>query len=184
MSTVSQAELDALVMMAQSGNNRAWELLFEYYQPGLLRFAHKLCSDPSQAKDAVQDVWLKSMSTLSRLQDPRTFRAWMYRAVKWRVLDTFRRQQTRQQATDKLASQWEDESPQFEPECDDLQQLIEQLPETEREAIYLFYQSDLSLMEISAVQAVPVGTVKSRLNRARNRLKNNLEKQDEYRSED
>lgn len=179
MGTVSQAELDALVLLAQDGSKHAWELLYEYHHPALLRFAYKLCTDQSQAKDAVQDCWVKAMSSLGRLNDPRAFRAWMYRAVKWRVLDGFRRQQTRQQAAVMLSAECE-ESDSIHKQSDDLGKWINGLPEDEREALYLFYQSDLSLSEISAVQSVPVGTVKSRLNRARNRLKEIWEKQDEY----
>ncbi len=177
---VSQGEIDALVIAAQTGNKQALELLFEYYQPDFLRFAYKLCSDQQQAKDAVQDVWLKSVTTLNRLEDPRTFRAWMFRAIKWRVMDGFRRQKTRERAAQNLSGLEQDCSENPADEHEALQYHIDRLPEPEKEAIYLFYQSDLSLAEIAAIQGVPSGTVKSRLNRARNRLKIILENEDEY----
>lgn len=178
---VSQGELDALVIAAQTGNKQALELLFEYYQSDFLRFAYKLCSDQQQAKDAVQDVWLKSVTTLSRLDDPGAFKAWMFRAIKWRVMDAFRRQKTRDQAAQTLSGLSQDHAEKPSDEFETLQFHINHLPDAEKEAIYLFYQSDLSLAEIAAIQGVPGGTVKSRLNRARNRLKDILENEDEYR---
>jgi RNA polymerase sigma-70 factor (ECF subfamily) len=49
--------------------------------------------------------------------------------------------------------------------------MVERLPEVERQAIYLFYLEEMSIKELAKVFDVPTGTVKSRLNRARTRLK-------------
>lgn len=174
LSQVSQPQLDSLVLLAQHGNLEALELLYQVMQPLLLSFALRLCCDRQMAMDSVQDAWLCSIKTIVKMNDPRVFKSWMFRAVKWKVIDMQRANQAQQQIFDDLASfnEIESNSP-AEPESKDqeLLALIKDLPADEQEAVYLFYLNGLSIYEISIVQKVPLGTVKSRMNRARNRLK-------------
>lgn len=180
MDSVTQPELDALVLSAQQGKRNALELLYEYYQPAMLRFAYTLCSDQQLAMDAVHDVWLKSVNSLSRLNDPRAFKAWIFRAVKWRIIDIHRKRKSFENAVERMKPTEDEELGVNNEENIRLTNLIRHLPENEKEAIYLFYQAQFSLADIAALQGVPSGTVKSRLNRARNRLKKQLEGHNEY----
>lgn len=174
MSEVSQPQLDSLVLLAQHGNLEALELLYQLMQPLLLSFALRLCNDRQIALDSVQEAWLSSIKSIVKMKDPRVFKSWMFRSVKWKVIDMQRVTQAQQQIVDSLANTNEIEtSSQVEPETQDQQllALIKDLPPDEQEAVYLFYLNGLSIYEISIVQKVPLGTIKSRLNRARNRLK-------------
>ncbi len=175
----TQAEIDALVMRAQSGDESALSLLYELFHPRLMRFAFQFCNESSSANDVVHDVWLKSVTSIRRLNDPRVFTSWLFKAVKWGCLDHIRKQKVRQ---NYLASvqQMSDNENCFEQDIGlDVASLIRDLPDIEREVIYLFYQEELQVTDIALVQEVPIGTVKSRLNRARNRIKQKLENDDE-----
>lgn len=154
-------------------------MLFTHVSPGMLRFAYRLCGDPDIAQEVVQDVWLTSLKSLRRLKDPRAFKSWIFRAVKWQSLDTLRKQQ----ATEKLKKHFEEQASdeQAEQKRDELLTLISRLPFSELQVVYLFYQEDMKLNEIALIEEIPVGTVKSKLNRARLKLKEPLEKQDEFR---
>ena len=171
---MQQAELDGLVLAAQSGNADAFGALVQHLQPGLLRFSYHICQDPNMAKDAVQEVWLQCSRTLRRLEDPRALKSWLHRAVRWRTLDQLRKQQKEKDnvsCSDEplLAHQVEDSA------LSELEEKMQLLPDADRQALHLFYLEDLSIKEISAVLGIPSGTVKSRLNRARNCLKATLE---------
>ena len=177
-----QAEQDALVLLAQRGNNKALEMLFRHISPGMSRYAYRLCGDPELAQEVVQDVWVKSLKTLRRLQDPRAFKSWIFRAVKWQALDALRKVTAREKVED--LEQHADIEAEDIAQCEastELLDLIAGLPQPERQVVYLFYQEDMQLSEIAIIEEVPVGTVKSRLNRAREKLRQKLENQDEFR---
>jgi len=174
---MQQAEQDLLVIAAQSGNHKAFNLLFLTYQKPLVGFAYKICGDQEMAKDAVQDSWMKSTKTLRRLKDPRAFKSWIYRLVRWRTTDLIRQKVSRKELDETdLDAQVETITP--ETSSDDTTELnnaINQLPPIEKQMIHLFYLDEMKLTEISAVLEIPKGTVKSRLNRARNLLKQKFE---------
>ncbi|MFT4939552.1 MAG: RNA polymerase sigma factor (sigma-70 family) [Paraglaciecola sp.] len=177
-----QAEQDALVLLAQSGNEKSLAMLFAALQPGLVRFAYKLCNNQQWALDATQEAWLKAIKSLPRLDDPRAFKSWLFRGVRWTVLDCVRKHRAEEKKQQSLAQAAESAEPlQVETNGWSLSEMINDLPEDEKQAIYLFYQEDMRLSEIALVQEVPVNTVKTRLYRGKAKLKLWLEKQDECR---
>ena len=176
-----QAEQDALVILAQSGNKKALAMLYTTLQPGLVRFAYKLCNNQQWALDASQDAWIKSIKSLVRLNDPRAFKSWLFRAVRWTVLDYVRKHLAEQKAQISLAQTTDIENPlAIEKKQLSLSEMISELPEDEKQAIYLFYHEEMRLSEIAIVQDVPLNTVKTRLYRGKAKLKLWLEKQDEH----
>lgn len=169
-----QAEQDALVILAQGGDERALSLLYETITPALTRFAFHLLQEPADASDVVQQVWLNAVRDLSRIRDPRVFRSWLYRAVRWQCQDRTRRNMSRDAALDAIEKDSQELPPSTEPPVDGdpgILSFIQRLPQAEREAVYMFYQSGLSIEDIAMIQGTPTGTTKSRLNRARHRLK-------------
>jgi RNA polymerase sigma factor (sigma-70 family) len=171
-----QAEQDLLVLESQSGNEKAFECLVTYFHPQLVKFASNLSGNHALAKDAVQDVWITISKKLKTLDDPRAFKSWLFRAVRWRVLDLLKAKFNQYQAIENI-----DESSmnvaldESEIENRHLRKLIKNLPEQESSVIYLFYLLDLSLLEIALVLEIPTGTVKSRLSKARESLKQQLQ---------
>ncbi|WP_417445540.1 RNA polymerase sigma factor [Kangiella sp.] len=165
---MEQAEQDLLVLEAQSGNEKAFECLVIWFHPLLVKFATSLSGNSALAKDAVQDVWLQILKKLRRLEDPRAFKSWLFRAVRWRVIDLMRGKAMQFEALDDNGIEiLPDHS---ELEYRQLHQQINRLGKLEREVIYLFYLVELTVAEAALVLEVPQGTVKSRLNRARKQL--------------
>lgn len=175
---MQQAEEDLLVIAAQQGNERAFDRLFKRYHKPLLRFAYKLAADRDIANDAVQDTWIKSTSSIRRLKDPRAYKSWLYRSVKWRVVDIQRQRIKRneQQYPSEIENLEVKQNITIEDK-DELSVAINQLPPVEKQIIHLFYLDEMTLIEISIVLEIAVGTVKSRLNRARKMLKQKFENQ-------
>ena len=172
-----QAEQDALVVLAQQGDEDAFTMLYRKLTPELIRFGFRVCRDHQMASDLVQEVWLSSLKSIRRLDDPRVFRSWMYRAVKWKALDAVRYTNRVTELDERELAEVAEESESDESRV--LLSLVSQLPQEEQQTVYLFYASELKLDEIAIVLEVPVGTVKSRLNRSRNKLKDLWEKQNE-----
>jgi len=163
---------ERLVLKAQAGDTRAFEVLYRAYQPSLIRFAIRLTGVEATAQDAVQDAWIMVARSLGDLKAPHMFRARIFKAVRWRVLD-----QLRKRKFEPMPLNEEAEAVSSAPmkrqqlaTSDQLVTLVDSLPEVERQAVYLFYLEELKCEEIAQVLDVPAGTVKSRLNRARSRL--------------
>lgn len=173
----TRAKEEKLVLAALAGNERAFEALYRLYQPSLLRFSYRLCNDDTLARDAVQDAWMLTLRSMKQVFPPHTFRARVFRAVRWRTFDHIRRR-GKNAGEELFEDAVADENPEAWATGDQLRRLIKALPEDEGEALYLFYLEDLSIAEIAAVQYVPSGTVKSRLSRARGRLKQQIEPPD------
>lgn len=173
---MEQAQIDLLVIDAKLGKDIAFEQLFNYFQQGLLRYAYKVSSDPQIAQEATQNSWIKVTTNLTKLKDPRAFKSWLFQLTHWQVLDLLRKQKIHEQCID---IEEVDELTSSAPanENSELYFHISQLENIDKQAIHLFYLEEMSLQEISIVLSIPIGTVKSRLNRARNALKNKLSNQ-------
>lgn len=172
----TRAKEEKLVLAAQDGNERAFEALYRLYQPSLLRFSFRLCGDETLARDSVQDAWMLTLRTLKQAFPPHTFRARVFKAVRWRTFDRIRRR-GRAAGEELFEDQVAEEKSEVWATSDQLRRLIKALPQAEGEALYLFYLEDLSVTEIAAIQDVPTGTVKSRLSRARDRLRQKIDPQ-------
>jgi len=166
---------ELLVLKAQQGNSRAFETLVRSYQPSLLRFAYRICKSEPMAADAVQDAWVTTARTLAALHEPSMFRARIFKAVRWRCLDILRKQAKGQVSYDEAEEMLAAPEANLWATKDQIVALIEQLPDVERQAVYLFYLEELKVDEIASVMDVPPGTIKSRLNRARRRLQEQVE---------
>jgi len=169
---MNQAEQDLLVLTAQDGNHRAFGALVKFYHNKLYGFAYKLTSNREVANDAVQNAWLKASKNLRKLKDPRAFKSWIYRLVRWSALDLIKKNNHDKEFLEKLYSEdFFSSSVENEFTNSTLAELIEKLPNIEKQIIHLFYLDELTIKELSIVLEIPAGTVKSRLFRARNLLK-------------
>lgn len=167
-----QAEEDLVVMQAQLGSQAALGLLYRHYQVRLARFAYRLCSDDELAKDAVQEAWLHIAKRLRKLENPKIFRSWLYRAVRWRVLDALRKRSRYEEHCDSEHDLNEMAAPDLgDDSSHSLASLIKFLPKLESEIVHLFYLEEMKMREIALILDIPQGTVKSRLYRARETLK-------------
>lgn len=167
-----------LVLRSQDGDGEAFELLVARWQPRLLRHARHLLGGESGAVDAahevVQEAWLAIVRGLGRLEDPARFRTWTYRIVSRRCVDRLRRRHRDRQLTQTVAQDASESSPADAPDHD-LPAALRRLDPMHRCVLELKYLDGLSVREVAEALGVPVGTVKSRLFHARDRLKRTME---------
>lgn len=171
---MNQAQIDFLVINAKMGDDKAFEQLFSLFQQSAVRYAFKILNDAQLAQEAAQNSWIKVAKNVAKLNDPRAFKSWLFQLIRWQSLDLLRKQK---QLKESVSLEDIDEpatSHTFVQQQSELGAFIEQLEDIDKQAIHLFYLEEMSILEISNVLSVPVGTVKSRLNRARKTLKSKL----------
>jgi RNA polymerase sigma-70 factor (ECF subfamily) len=149
----------------------------------LYNFARWLTHDTSEAEDLVQETFAKALRGFSSFQAGTNFRAWMYRILR----NSFLSSRTGLKTTVPLDGENDDillpaetstpESKLIEQaDRDTVQQALTELPVPFREILLLCEVEEMSYQEISETLVIPIGTVMSRLSRARKHLRGLLRK--------
>ena len=170
--------LEAVVARCRTGDQHAWEELVDATADDLFRMAVSFTRHRGEAEDLTQEVFLKLWQNLDRYLPGSSFRAWAYRVARNLYVDAYRRSREQRKAT------WLD--PEFLeslPGGDDphthavRRQRLElaraglaRLPEELARLLLLRDFADWSYDELASELDLPLGTVKSRLNRARREL--------------
>lgn len=163
---------ERLAICCQLGDPQAWDQLVVRWNPKLLGFLNRMVGDPAVAEDLAQAIWLQIVRSISRLKDPGKLAGWIYRIARIAVTDRLREQYRRPPAAaDSADPHVNDAAIERLIESEHLATALRQLHPQEREALVLHYFEHLSLIDAAAVCGVPVGTLKSRMNRARGSLR-------------
>ena len=147
----------------------------------LYNFAHWLAGNHDEAEDLVQETYVKALKGFGSFTPGTNFRAWMYRILR----NTFLTSRTGLKATVSLD---DEENPVTQPAADDdpesllfaradqeeIRRALEQLPVVHREIILLCDVEEMSYKEIAELAGIPIGTVMSRLSRARRSMRSLL----------
>lgn len=151
------------------------DLVQQHYQM-LYRYAYRLSGSPDDAEDLTQQTFLQAQRRLSQLRSPASARAWLCTILRNCFRKQFRRQ--RPLSLESLESlPAEAAAAAAHPEQIDeerLQQALGELPEEFRTPVVLFYFGEFSYREIAEQMTVPIGTVMSRLARAKAHLRARL----------
>ncbi len=173
---------ELLVLQSQEGDGEALKSLITRWQPRLGRLAWRLTADREAARDIVQEVWLSIVRGLNRLEDPARFRSWAYSILTNKCTDWTRRRIVQRKAAESLKNSVSSVSSELSNgACTGdatarLRQAMKQLPAEQKAILSLHYLDGMAVTEIARVLMVPIGTVKSRLYHARNRLRQTLER--------
>jgi RNA polymerase sigma-70 factor (ECF subfamily) len=166
----------SLIEQAKNGDRNAFgELVRRHYQ-GVVLVVYHMCGDTGLAEDAAQEAFMRAWVNLHSYQPQGCLRNWLYRIAINAALDVLRRK-PEETLEDEQARLLPDQArgPEtflIEKERVALvQQAIQSLPEAARSVLVLREYGGLSYQEIASVLDVPIGTVMSRLNYARNRLR-------------
>jgi RNA polymerase sigma factor (sigma-70 family) len=174
-------EDELLVVRCQLGERPAFDELVERWHPPVWKYIRRVAGDDDAAWDVAQDVWLRVLRGIARVRDGARLRPWLFGIARRALMDRLRHQYATpidadvdltELAADASSNDSEDEVAAMERE-------LTRLPVIEREVLTLFYLRELSLTEVADVLGVPVGTVKSRLFRARRQLRRGLDTEGE-----
>lgn len=177
----NKADDQVLVERAQQGDKRAFDLLVLKYQHKIVKLIMRYVRDPAEALDVSQEAFIKTYRALPKFRGDSAFYTWLYRiaintaknhlvAMKRRPVD-FEVDLQDPDAYDIHARLQDTDTPDRIAERDELRATVEAaiaaLPDELREAIVLREIEGLSYEEIARAMDCPVGTVRSRIFRAR-----------------
>jgi RNA polymerase sigma-70 factor (ECF subfamily) len=174
---INYAETEmALIEEAQKGDRNAFGELVRHHHPGVVNVVYRMCGDVELAEDAAQDAFIQAWLNLSSFRPGTSLRNWLYRIAVNAALDVLRRKPKVPFADVETLSMAD---PLAGPEAAFLQkertvivqQAILSLTEASRAVLVLREYGGLSYQEIASTIDIPLGTVMSRLNYARDRLK-------------
>ncbi len=146
------------------------------YQEAVFRLAYLLLGDPDDAEDITQETFLRAWNNLRRFDSARPLRPWLLRIAAnlahnrhrsagryfASLMKVFRQEKTPPTVEERSAKDIESQQ---------LWRAVQHLPAPDQQIVYLRYFLDLSVAETADVMHIAEGTVKSRLNRALNRLR-------------
>ena len=159
--------------MDPSGSVR--DLIDAYYE-SLYRYAYRLSGCAADAEDLTQDTFGKAIARFDQLRDPERAKSWLFRILRNAYLHRVRdRQRHRVVPLDSIGD-WPEDVPEPPSSIDPiaLQQALDELDEAFRTPLILFYFEEFSYRDIAEQMELPIGTVMSRLARAKAYLRQRL----------
>jgi RNA polymerase sigma-70 factor (ECF subfamily) len=189
--TISLAKLGGLadgelVQSALAGRETSFEELVRRYQRPIAAYVYRMVGDYDAALDLTQEVFIKVYNSLTRYRSEFKFSTWIYKIAHNAAIDHLRRHAVRDQAlTCGIEGERREvliESRRLTPEQEserkerriEIESVVQLLPAAYRELIVLRHSQDLSYDEIAEVTGLPLGTVKNRLFRAREAMRDHL----------
>jgi len=172
-----------LVKGCLAGDHAAWETIVRQYNSRIYNLAYRFTGRFDEAEDLTQEIFLKIYRTLGSYRpEAGTLATWMVRVGRNHIIDDYRKHKTERSQTDSLEVEYEkaEENPaRFANPAEALEKLelsdrvhrtLLRLSAELREAVILRDLEELTYEEIAAMLKLPIGTVKSRINRGRAEL--------------
>ncbi len=172
-----------LISRALGGREDGFEELVRRYQRPITGYVFRMLSDYEASLDVTQEVFIKVYNSLNRYSSDYKFSTWLYRIAHNAAIDHMRRNSVNQQSLETENAdgtyQLQIESPNPTPEQDreraewrtEIEAVVKCLPAAYKDLILLRHSRDLSYDEIAEVTGLPLGTVKNRLFRAREMMR-------------
>ena len=172
----TETELE-LITQAQQGDRRAFGELVRRHREGVVNVVYRMCGDANLSEDAAQEAFIRAWQHLLSYRPRSPFRNWVYRIATNVALDMLRRERETVDI-DALSLAASDRGPEATVEGrergEQVRQAVLALPPASRTVLVLREYEGLSYREIADMLGIPIGTVMSRLNYARNRLRESL----------
>jgi len=169
---------DLIIRRAASGDRSAFQSLVKSYSPRIYQAAYGFVKEEYEARDVVQDVFMRAYANMERFEVGRPLYPWLHRIMKNLCLNRLSKRKryggevSDQEAEVKLRGP--EESVVRNETRTEIREAIRALPEKYREIIKLKHYQECSYQEMAGILDIPVGTVMSRLYNARAKLKEML----------
>ncbi len=171
------------IQAAIKGDKKAYENLIESHKQYLYHIAIAILNNDDDAGDAISETIVKAFHNLSKLKHPEYFKTWITRILineSKKILKQKKKVLSIEEYKEAIQSE---ESSLSKEESMDLKQAIQSLDNKHKHVVLLYYYNDLSIQDIAQILAIPQGTVKTRLNRARKQLYFVLSQERRYKNE-
>jgi RNA polymerase sigma-70 factor, ECF subfamily len=183
---------EMLIRRAQGGDRSAFDGLISRYEVKAFQYAFRLTRNSEEASDVVSDAFIRVYNAIGNFKGQSSFSTWLYRILTNCFLDIRKKAKpvssldvASQSGNGEIERQIEDTKPTPHDETERtereerMERAVNKLPEYQRAMIVMYHIDMLTYEEISEALDLPIGTVKSRLNRARLTLRDLLQKDQE-----
>ena len=179
----------SMIERASGGDPEAFNRLMEVHERRMYAVAPRMCANREDAQDCLQEAMLRVYRAIGSFKGESSFSTWLYRITMNTCLDELRRRKNKQSTSldDLLDEGWAPSDDRSSPEkhavrvetARALQQTIQELPEDMRAAVVLRDIQGYSYEEIAQILDINVGTIKSRISRGREKLREKLRQRPE-----
>jgi RNA polymerase sigma-70 factor (ECF subfamily) len=185
-----RAEERALIERCRQHDLEAFDELVRLYERRIFNFALRLSVNHHDAEDITVETFIRVFNAIANFRGDATFSTWLFRIAHNVFLDMRKKERAHPHTSlqdvleldeSEVTRQVEDPAPLPERMAEDaelsqiLRRAIDELPDYQKTMVLLYHTQNKSYEEIAEIMHLPIGTVKSRLNRARIALKSKLE---------
>lgn len=162
--------------MKLPGSQRSVQQLVDEHYLSLYRYGYRLTGSSADAEDLTQETFCKAQLQMAQLRDPGRAKSWLFSILRNAYLHRVRSRRQQRQVPLEWVGDLAGPSPEPFPEVEteQLQQALDELPEVFRTPVILYYFEEFSYRDIAEQMDLPIGTVMSRLARAKAHLRARL----------
>lgn len=191
---MERADEQVLIQRCKDGDIGAFDELVAHFEKRVFNFAYRIAGNYDGANDVAQEAFIRVFNSIQTFRGDANFTTWIYRIVTNVYLDERKKAKSHRLTSldeyieldeNSVTRQIVDESPtpdqlvEHKERDSVVQKAISSLPDYQRIIVTLYHTQNRSYEEIADILKLPIGTVKSRLNRARLALKEKLESEPE-----
>ena len=172
---------ETLVKQALKGKKSAWVALVKRYEKNLYNYTLRMVSNPADAMDLMQDVFVAVFRNLSTFRGDSPFKGWMFKIAHYRCIEFYRRKRPTQSLDDhpEQFDEASDECPEYlavsDHQANALHKALQTLPVNQKLVVELKFFQHCTFDDIAKQLGISVNTVKSRLYSGLDKLKDHLE---------
>jgi RNA polymerase sigma-70 factor (ECF subfamily) len=166
-------EITHLIQRAREHDERACNKLLNLYKGRIFSYVYRIVRNYHDAEDITFDTFIKCFHALPTFDLSRPFATWLFTIAHNLTMDYFRRSKQEYEYFDEQHASTQNLEEEFgrQRKIELIDQAIMELPPVDRELVILFHKEEHSYEEISEIMKIPVTTIKTRLHRARKRLR-------------
>ena len=165
-----------LIKLANKGEEEAMNTLYFRYREWVYGLAFRLCGDREDAQEILQDVFFYFFNKFPGFELRSSMKTFLYPVVKNITFSSIRKKRKIIHLDDSAAQNIPDDTLNWAVEFRKLTEYLDGFSKEEKELVFLKFYDEMQLSEIADIFKVPVGTIKSRLNRLLSRLREKLKK--------
>ena len=183
MTDINEAEAQSRRWLGEiaAGREAALEQFYRHYHGQVFQFARRLVNNEADAAEITNEAMLEVWRAAARFAGESRVRTWLFGIVNHRAIDLLRRRRRRHEHADELTDV-ADEAPACNlsdviggaQDAGHVRSCVQQLPERQKAVVHLAFFEELSYPEVAQVLDVPVGTIKTRVMHAKQRLQHCL----------
>jgi RNA polymerase sigma-70 factor (ECF subfamily) len=168
-----RTELKQLIQKALDNDEAACQRILNLHKGRIFSYVYRMVRNYHDAEDITFDTFIKCFNALATFDLSKPFATWLFTIAHNQTMDYFRKNKYQYEYLDERHASSDDLVQKYErkKKMEQIDEALLKLPPVDRELVILFHKEEYSYNEISEILDMPITTIKTRLHRARNRLR-------------